>query len=256
VPADFAPDDVLLRERHGAVEVLTLNRPARRNALNAALRASLRDAIADVARDDGVRVLVITGSDPAFCAGLDLTEMTEASPAVEPGDMMEALYALDIPVVGAVNGPAVTGGLELALACDVLVASDRARFADTHGRVGVHPGWAMSVELPRLIGVGRARMMSLTGNYVDAATAEQWGLVARVVEHSRLLPETLELAASIAELDPAIAGPVKEMYVRSWDATLGESLAVEARIAGAHRPAYDELEQRRREVLARNRGQL
>jgi enoyl-CoA hydratase len=202
----------LLRERHGAVEVLTLNRPARRNALNAVLRAALRDAITDVARDDGMRVLVITGSDPAFCAGLDLTEMTEASPAVEPGDMMEALYALDIPVVGAVNGPAVTGGLELALACDVLVASDRARFADTHGRVGVHPGWAMSVELPRLIGVGRARMMSLTGNYVDAATAEQWGLVARVVEHARLLPATLELAASIAELDPAIAGALRLLY--------------------------------------------
>jgi enoyl-CoA hydratase len=159
-----------------------------------------------------VRALVITGSDPAFCAGLDLGELTEASPAVEPGDMIEALNALEIPVVGAVNGAAVTGGLELALACDVLVASERARFADTHGRVGVHPGWGMSVELPRLIGVGRARLMSLTGNYVDAATAAQWGLVGRVVEHERLVPEALELAASMAELDPAIAGALRRLY--------------------------------------------
>jgi enoyl-CoA hydratase len=204
--------DVLLREGHGSVVLLTLNRPQRRNALSRALRSALRQAFRDVKADDTVRALVITGSDPAFCAGLDLTELTEASPQVEEGDMMDALQALDIPIVGAVNGAAVTGGLELALGCDVLIASERARFADTHGRVGVHPGWGMTVELPRLVGAARARLMSLSGDYVDAQTAERWGLVARVVPHERVVEEAMSVAQTIAELDPQIAGALRRHY--------------------------------------------
>jgi enoyl-CoA hydratase len=204
--------DVLLRERHGAVVLLTLNRPQRRNALSRALRNALRQAFLDVAADESVRALVITGSDPAFCAGLDLGELIEASPQVEEGDMMDALHSLDIPAVAAINGAAVTGGLELALGCDVMIASEWARFADTHGRVGVHPGWGMTVELPRLVGAGRARLMSLTGNYVDAPTAERWGLVARVVPHEKVVAEALEVAASIAELDPQIARALRRLY--------------------------------------------
>jgi enoyl-CoA hydratase len=204
--------DVLLRERHGSVVLLTLNRPQRRNALSRALRSALRQAFRDVKTDDTVRALVITGSDPAFCAGLDLTELTEASPQVEEGDMMDALQALDIPIVGAINGAAVTGGLELALGCDVLIASERARFADTHGRVGVHPGWGMTVELPRLVGAARARLMSLSGDYVDAQTAERWGLVARVVPHERVVEEAMSVAQTIAELNPQIAGALRRLY--------------------------------------------
>lgn len=204
--------DVLLRERRDAVEILTLNRPRRRNALSRALRDALRTAFAEIRDDSRVRALVLTGADPVFCAGLDLNELTEAAPAVEPGDMMGALDALEIPVVAAVNGPAVTGGLELALGCDVLIASERARFADTHGRVGVHPGWGMTAELPRLVGLARARAMSLTGDYVDAQTAERWGLVVRVVPHERLLAEALTTAESMAELDPLIVRAMRRLY--------------------------------------------
>src|SRR5215470_4452958 len=105
------------------------------------------------------------------------------------------------PLIGAVNGVAVTGGLEVALNCDFLVASDRARFADTHARVGVMPGWGLTVLLPQRIGVARAREMSLTGNYVDATTALQWGLVNHVVPHDQLLPFARGLGADIVSND-------------------------------------------------------
>ena len=129
-------------------------------------------------------------------------------------------------------------------------------FADTHARVGVLPGGGMTARLPSVVGQANARRMSLTGEVVGAARALRMGLVSEVVPHPELLPRARELAAAVAELEPGIAVPVKEMYVRSWDETLGESLTVEARIAAAHPPAYDELDRRRREVLARNRRQL
>ena len=116
------------------------------------------------------------------------------------------------PRIGAVNGPAVTGGLELALGCDFLVASERATFADTHARVGVMPAGGMTIRLPELIGVNRARQMSLTGDFVDATTACAWGLVNEVVPHERLLSRALELAGSIAESDPAAISEVRSMY--------------------------------------------
>jgi enoyl-CoA hydratase len=116
------------------------------------------------------------------------------------------------PRIGAVNGPAVTGGLELALGCDFLIASERATFADTHARVGVMPAGGMTIRLPELVGINRARQMSLTGNFVDASTACAWGLVNEVVSHDRLLLRTLELAGAIAEADPAAIAELRSMY--------------------------------------------
>jgi enoyl-CoA hydratase len=125
---------------------------------------------------------------------------------------MDALEALRIPIVAAVNGPAVTGGLELMLACDVVIASDRAKFADTHVRVGVHPGWGMTVALPRLVGAGRARDLSLTGRFIDSGTAERWGLVSRVVAHSQLLPEALNIAQAIAASERSVVEAIRDLY--------------------------------------------
>ena len=145
-------------------------------------------------------VAILTGAGPAFCAGLDLRELSgEAGGRGLAGtadlDVVGALTSCGKPLIGAINGVAVTGGFELALACDVLVASRAARFADTHARVGILPGWGLSQKLPRALGVYRAKALSLTGNYLDAETAERWGLVSHVVEPEALLPTARRLAA-------------------------------------------------------------
>ncbi|MGH9090130.1 MAG: enoyl-CoA hydratase-related protein, partial [Acidimicrobiales bacterium] len=117
-----------------------------------------------------------------------------------------------VPIVGAVNGPAVTGGLELALGCDFLVASEQARFADTHARVGAMPGAGLTIRLPQLVGIDRARRMSLTGDFVDARTAYEWGLVTEVVPHERLLSRARELASAVASIPAANVREVRRMY--------------------------------------------
>ena len=208
--------DVLLRRRRGPVEVLTLNRPERRNALSAELLGALEAAVANLrepAASGEVGAVVIIGTDPAWCAGLDLTELAEGGGALGRGEgLMAALGALDAPVIAAVNGPAVTGGLELALACDVRIASERARFADTHARVGIHPGWGMTANLPRLVGTSRAREMSFTGNYVGAEEAARWGLVSRVVPHAQLLDAAVALGEAMASVDPGIRRALRALY--------------------------------------------
>ena len=160
-------DDILLIHTDDRVRTLTLNRPQSRNALSAALRDQFFTALADAETDDAVDVVILTGTDPVFCAGLDLKELggQSALPDISP-----RWPPLTKPVIGAINGAAVTGGLELALYCDILIASEHARFADTHARVGLLPTWGLSVRLPQKVGIGVARRMSLTGDYLSAAS--------------------------------------------------------------------------------------
>lgn len=195
-------DSVLLSERRGRVEILTLNRPRRRNALDTKLLRALETGFAAAEADPEVDVIVLTGTDPAFCGGVDLRELEESGRAPEMG---APLAGVDKPVIGAVNGPAITGGLELALMCDLLVASERAAFGDTHGRVGLLPGWGQMARLPAAVGGRRAAELLLTSRLVDADEALAIGLVNEVVPHERLLPRALELADSILESDqPAV----------------------------------------------------
>jgi enoyl-CoA hydratase len=200
--------DVLLLERHESVALVTLHRPAVRNALNTALIDALWEVMPALDEDPGVRAIVLTGSDPAFCAGLDLAELSESAENARPRQQRDsvsnrgALPPVVTPIVGAINGAAVTGGLEIALNCDVLVASERARFADTHLRVGVMPGGGLTVLLPRRVGLGKALEMSLTGAVLDAESALRCGLVDRVVPHDELLPTALSLAAAMGEMEP------------------------------------------------------
>jgi enoyl-CoA hydratase len=194
--------DLVLVERDdvAGTALITLNRPESRNALNPALLGELRAALADVASAD-TGAVVLTGADPAFCAGLDLKELSGGnSNLLDSGTGPEGYpwEPLDIPVIGAVNGVAVTGGLEIALNCDFLIASDRARFADTHARVGILPAWGLSVLLPERVGFSMARRMSTTGDFIDAAEALRAGLVTQVVNHEKLIPTALGLAATIA----------------------------------------------------------
>lgn len=250
----------LLVQDDGPVRLITLNRPEARNALSGELIRALHAALVACDRDEQVRAVVLTGTDPAFCAGLDLKEAARDGAAYftqyDDASCITQVALLRTPVIGAVNGATFTGGLEIALGCDFLVASERAVFADTHARVGVLPGGGLTARLPAIVGQGHARRMSLTGEVVDAATALRMGLVTEVVPHGRLLSRARELAHGIAEVDPVVLQSVKQMYAQGWDATQGPSLAVESRIAAAQQPDFDKLDRRRREVLAHNRSQL
>ncbi|HEV3124886.1 MAG TPA: enoyl-CoA hydratase [Candidatus Dormibacteraeota bacterium] len=203
---------VLLRERRGAVELLTLNRPEKRNALSSELLQALGSALRDVAADSGVRAVVITGADPAFCAGVDLGELSGGARPLDGDGAVVAMREVPQPTIAAVNGACVTGGLELALNCDIRIASERARFADTHARVGVHPGWGMTAILPRVVGAGRAKHMSLSGDYVDADAALRMGLISRLVEHASLIDTAVALAESIASADSSTLQAIKRIY--------------------------------------------
>jgi enoyl-CoA hydratase len=197
-------DELVLVEVADRVATLTLNRPEARNALNGELIEALRSRLGACDADDAVDVMVLTGADPAFCAGLDLGYLSERAERRAAGEDIfpkVPIGGTTKPVVGAVNGAAVTGGLEVALACDLLIASDRARFADTHARVGIVPGWGLSVALPEAVGIRRAREMSATGNFVDATTALSWGLVNHVVPHDDLLAFTHALAVDMTSTD-------------------------------------------------------
>ena len=196
-----APSDqpVLLVNVDDGVAIVTLNRPEARNALNAELAAAFPTAVAECDAREDVVAIVLTGSDPAFCAGFDLRDVRSGEKTGEnphPG-YWGALPPTTKPVIGAINGATATGGLEIAVACDFLVASDRARFADTHAKVGVLPGWGLTIALPQAIGMRRALQMSLSGDFIDAPTALAWGLVNEVVAHDDLLPHTIALARRI-----------------------------------------------------------
>ncbi len=220
--------------REDGCAIVTLERPQALNALSMALRRELAGVFAELAADGRTRVVVLTGAGRAFCAGLDLRELANSDNLSElavsgaDDDVVRAVLSFPGPVIAAINGPVVTGGLELALACDVQLASDRATFADTHARVGVLPSWGMSQRLPRLIGRGRALEMSLGGGFIDARRAEAWGLVNRVVPHEELLPEALRLAADMLAAAPGLLAQYKRVVDEGLAGTLQQGLQLEA----------------------------
>lgn len=245
---------------HDAVRVITMNRPEARNALGHLLIETLYGAFADADADPAVRAVVLTGTDPAFCAGVDLKEAERLGDAYfarfQSHNCITKPAEMATPIIGAVNGPVFTGGLEMALACDFLIASERAVFADTHARVGILPGGGMTARLPQRVGAGMARRLSMTGEVVDAARAERIGLVTEVVAHERLLPHAVDLATQIAEVPaPTMAG-LKEIYRRGWAGVTDAALATEKQIAGAQQLDAAGLAQRRADVMARNKSQI
>jgi enoyl-CoA hydratase len=181
--------------------VLTLDRPER-NELDAALLDVLRAALAGADADPAIDVIVLTGAGAHFCGGLDLAEIShpERGPALAARVFADWRIwpPLSKPVIGAINGPAERGGLELALHCDVLLASERAAFADTHARLGFAPALGLSALLARAVGSGWAKRMSLTGEPVDARTAARIGLVTEVLPGDELLPAALRMAAAMS----------------------------------------------------------
>jgi enoyl-CoA hydratase/carnithine racemase len=254
--------EIVLVDVDDRVATVTLNRPEVRNALNAELIDTVRVRLAECDASDDVDAMILTGTDPVFCAGVDLTYLDNRMQ--QEGGGVAAFPDHPVPphtkpIIGAINGAAVTGGLEVALGCDFLVASERARFADTHARVGVVPGWRLTVELPEAIGYRRAKEMSITGNFVDAQTALVWGLVNHVVPHEELLPFCRQLGTDIASNDGATARAILATYDEERETVDGPRADMELeRFRAWHaegKGAEAGVMQRRDAVIARGRRQ-
>ena len=254
-------EPVLLVEKSEGIATLTLNRPSAMNALSTELRDAIANAFRDLQSGGDVRVALLTGAGRAFCAGLDLVELSstgsDTTATFSGADMMEAIGDFEGPVIGAINGFAVTGGFELALACDLLVASNEARFADTHARVGILPGWGLSQRLPRLVGIHRAKELSLTGNYLSAERAEAWGLVSRVVPPDELLPTCRALAQDMLSCVPEVLRGYKQLIDEGFALPYGDALAHESQTSMEHMRTIkpNTLAERRAGIQQRGRAQ-
>lgn len=255
--------EVVLVEIADGVATVTLNRPQAMNALSSELRRELAAAMRRVNEDPDVRVVILTGAgERAFTAGLDLKELGSSGLAAAndqgvSSNPVRAVEQCAKPVIGAINGVAITGGFELALACDILIAADTARFADTHARVGVMPGWGLSQRLSRLIGPYRAKELSFSGNFLDAKTAADWGLVNRVVPQGELMAAARKLAADIASVDGAFLKDYKALIDEGYARSFGEGMRLEHERSSAANAgtSAEEIERRRAAVQARGRTQ-
>ena len=256
-------EPVLLVEKTGEIAVVTLNRPTAMNALSRELRSAIAKTVDELEADPGVRVMILTGSGKAFCAGLDLKELgqkglSNPNDTITQGDPVRSLGKFSGPIIGAINGVAITGGFELALACDVLIASSNARFADTHARVGVMPGWGLSQKLSRAIGISRAKELSLTGNFLSAEQANDWGLVNRVVAPEDLLPQARALANDMLSVIPEMLVNYKGVIDEGFAQSFGDGMQTEQRRARAANVAVspEEVEKRRAAIQARGKSQV
>jgi enoyl-CoA hydratase len=223
----------LIVEREDGYAVLTLNRPRSMNALSPQLIGDLCKAFRDLQGEGDIRAVILTGAGRAFCAGLDLKALGESEGGLDAfaihgdNDLYAAVGDFDRPVIVGVNGVAATGGFELALMGDILLASSEARFADTHCRVGLAPGWGLSQKLARIIGPSRAREAHFTGNFISAQQADAWGLVSRVVAPEALLDECCKVAADIASCVPETVKVYKQMVNDGLNTSLAAGLAME-----------------------------
>jgi enoyl-CoA hydratase len=220
------------------VAVITLNRPEVRNALSLALLKELYDALVTADASDEVDVVILTGAGSAFSAGIDMKDfdsfkLGEQDPSFTGlfagEETFSAVMKMKKPTIAAVNGYAVTGALELVISCDIIIAAQSARFADTHARVGIVPGGGMTQILPRLVGPVKAREMSFTGEFIDAAEALSFGLVSRVVPDDKLMETVLDIAQKIRKTNKGALLKMKQLINEGLRLTLADGLALEAR---------------------------
>ncbi len=212
------------------VALITLNRPERRNAINQALLVQLYDSLDQVASDDAIKAAIITGNGKAFCSGIDLACLQTDNlfdPRGDGSDLPDVFRKCSKPVIGAVNGHSITGGFELALNCDFLIASENALFADTHAKVGIHPGWGMTQMLQQAVGQRLAKQFSLTCEFISVEKALQCGLVNEVVSADTLLERAHEIAQMISQVNYDMAMTVKKLIEKRNDHTFDEALAIE-----------------------------
>ena len=228
----------LLYETKDGIATLTLNRPERMNALGDTLREDLLDAITRTAADPEVRVAIITGSGKAFCAGGDVKAMNEAKATGRERPLLDkiapsrdrtllAMRDAPQPIIAAVNGAAAGAGMNLALACDIRLASTAAKFAQAFVRRGLHPDWGGTYFLPRTVGMARAAELIFTGDVIDAGEALRIGLVSRVLSPEELMPAALELARKIAAGPPIAIRLAKRALDRNAESDLRSALEFE-----------------------------
>jgi len=258
-------EPVLLVEKKDQIATLTLNRPRSMNALSAELRTAISTAFDDLMDDQSIGVVIITGAGRAFCAGLDLKELSAGNKGLDKlgeeknddRNLATPFEKFDRPVIGAINGAAITGGFELALACDILIASTEAGFADTHARVGILPGSALSQKLSRYIGISRAKEVSLTGNFIDADQALAWGLVNRIVGPDELLPTCRALATDILSCPQDMIRKYKRLIDEGYAMTYADSLKLERKTNREHIKSVtpESIAKRRENILERGRKQ-
>jgi enoyl-CoA hydratase len=233
------PYTTLLFETRDAVAAVTVNRPEKLNALNAAVIAELGDVADRIGKDPAIRGMILTGAGPkAFVAGADIGEIAAQGPvdgkarALEGQRVFRSLERCGKPVIAAVNGFALGGGCELAMACHLRVASEQARFGQPEVKLGIGPGYGGTVRLPRLVGKGRALELLLTGQMIDAQEAYRIGLVNRVVPADRLLSESEQILRSILENGPLAVRACLEAVDTGLDVGVDEALLLEANLFG------------------------
>jgi enoyl-CoA hydratase len=256
-------EPVVLVDHADGIATITLNRPEKLNALNGELRTAFCRAMQELRHDREAQVVIITGAGRGFCAGLDLRELatdTGRESALRDAGTVTFITVIEdmkVPVIAAVNGVAVTGGFELALACDMIIASENAQFADTHARVGVMPGGGMTARLPRAVGIRKAKELSLTGNYLGAREAERMGLVNRVVAPGEVVKEAQAIAAQILTANQTIVRQMKRLYDLTTRATLHDAIRIEQDFSRAYDSASNlkDFDRQREVVMERGRSQ-
>jgi enoyl-CoA hydratase/carnithine racemase len=258
-------EPVVLVTKAGGITTVTLNRPEKLNALNRDLRSTFCRVMQELRDDPEAQVVIITGAGRAFCAGLDLRELgaeagVEGGGVVRDGTTVSFITVIEdmkVPVIAAVNGFAVTGGFEMVLACDMVVAAEDAQFADTHARVGVMPGGGMTARLPRAIGIRKAKELSLTGNYLGAREAERMGLVNRVVAPGQALNEAQAIAAQVLTANQPIVRQLKKLYELTTRATLEDAIRIEQEYFRAYNSSskLTDFDRQREAVMERGRSQ-
>jgi enoyl-CoA hydratase len=228
----------VLFEMAEGIATIVINRPEKRNALNRETRLELIEIMEEIKRDPKIRVLILTGAgDKAFISGSDINELKEMTPLEMYNfvtTLAQKLYTdlgnLDIPVIAMINGLCLGGGCELAVACDIRIAADAAKFGQPEVLLGIIPGGGATQRLPRLIGMGRAKELIYTGNLIDAKEAERIGLVNKVVPQEKLKEEVMSLARNIAEKSPVILRMAKKAINGSSESTLNMGLSYEAMV--------------------------
>ncbi|MCB0996293.1 MAG: enoyl-CoA hydratase [Acidimicrobiales bacterium] len=238
------------------VAILTIDREHRKNSLTLAMRQAIEQICATVDDDPDVDVLVLSAVGSVFCAGVDIKEVGELGGSLTPTDPGAALRSVAKPVLCAVGGACVSGGLELALSCDLIIASEQARFADTHARLGALPRWGLSALLPRAVGLAKAKEMTITGNFVDAAEALRLGLVTRVVPDGELDAAVRALAADIVSNDQRAVRGSLDLYDRGAWCSVAEALDIEREVAFAWTVDTDDFASRRSQVTGRGSAQV
>lgn len=230
-------NDVVTFSIQDGVAIVAINRPDELNTFTGEVIDGLTAAFSTIASQDDIKVAVLTGSGRAFSAGLDLKMLSAESDVFQQHNagqktaFIQAISECPKPVIGAINGITVAGGLELALCCDFLYASDKASFADTHAFVGVVPGWGLSQKFPRLVGINRARELSFSGRFFSAQEAKEWGLVNEIYAPKELMENVLSLASKIADADMPALLQIKALMNEGWNMNLQDALTYETQVS-------------------------